>query len=242
MDSYESKVLKELLAWQKKMTKNAGFTNNFTKGIQKKLNSIVPEKANIIITGSIKNMVKGVIFTCKYISKNPLHSLNLKNRESIAREKIESYRKAAMLSGAGTGAGGILLSLADFPILLSLKIKFLFDIAGIYGFDLKNYKERLYILYIFQIAFSSQKRRNEIYNIMSHWNDHSKSLPMNKDDFDWRTFQQEYRDYIDIAKMLQMVPGIGAVVGAYANYKLMDKLGNTSMNAYRLRILDNIKN
>lgn len=58
MDSYESKILKELLAWQKEMTKSAGFTNNFTKGIQKKLNSIIPEKANIIITGSIKNMVK----------------------------------------------------------------------------------------------------------------------------------------------------------------------------------------
>lgn len=61
---------------------------------------------------------------------------------------------------------------------------------------------------------------------------------MDKDNFDWKTFQQEYRDYIDIAKMLQMVPEIGAVVGAYANYKLMDKLGNTAMNAYRLRLLD----
>ncbi len=242
MGSYESKVLKELSTWQKEMIKSAGFTNNFTKGIQKKLNSIIPEKANIIITSSIKNMVKGVIFTCKYVSKSPLHSLNLKNRENLVKEKIKSYRKAAMLSGAGTGAGGILLSLADFPILLSLKIKFLFDIAGIYGFNLTNYKERLYILYIFQIAFSSQKRRNEIYHIMSHWRDHSKSLPIDMDNFDWKTFQQEYRDYIDIAKMLQMLPGIGAVVGAYANYKLMDKLGNTAMNAYRLRLLDNIKN
>lgn len=65
---------------------------------------------------------------------------------------------------------------------------------------------------------------------------------MGRENFDWRIFQQEYRDYIDIAKMLQMVPGIGAVVGAYANYKLMDKLGNTAMNAYRLRLLGNIKN
>jgi hypothetical protein len=54
--------------------------------------------------------------------------------------------------------------------------------------------------------------------------------------FDWRTFQQEYRDYMDIAKMLQLVPGIGAVVGAYANFKLMDELGYTVKNAYRLRL------
>ena len=51
-----------------------------------------------------------------------------------------------------------------------------------------------------------------------------------------KPFEQEYRDYIDLAKMLQLVPGIGLVVGAYANYKLMNKLGETALNAYRLRV------
>jgi EcsC protein family len=37
--------------------------------------------------------------------------------------------------------------------------------------------------------------------------------------------------------MLQLVPGIGAAVGAYANYNLLDHLGETAKNAYRLRIL-----
>jgi hypothetical protein len=32
------------------------------------------------------------------------------------------------------------------------------------------------------------------------------------------TFQQQYRDYIDIAKLAQMIPVIGAAVGAIANY------------------------
>jgi hypothetical protein len=31
------------------------------------------------------------------------------------------------------------------------------------------------------------------------------------------------------------VPGIGAVVGAYANYQLLDKLAETAINAYRMR-------
>jgi hypothetical protein len=33
------------------------------------------------------------------------------------------------------------------------------------------------------------------------------------------------------------MPGIGAIVGAYANYQLLDKLGETAMNCYRMRIL-----
>lgn len=35
--------------------------------------------------------------------------------------------------------------------------------------------------------------------------------------------------------MLQLVPGIGAAVGAYANYNLMDQLGEAVRNVYRWR-------
>lgn len=37
--------------------------------------------------------------------------------------------------------------------------------------------------------------------------------------------------------MLQLLPGIGAMVGAVANYNLLDQLGETAMNSYRLRLL-----
>jgi hypothetical protein len=236
MSLYENRAFGELLAWQKEMTKEPSLTNDFAKNIQNKMNSFIPDKAHEIITEAIKNMVKVVLFGSEYTTRKPLYNEPLENRENLVREKIEFYKKTAMVSGAGTGAGGLLLGLADFPILLSIKMKFLFDVASLYSFDVKNYKERIYMLYVFQIAFSSQARRIEIYNIISDWDNYAKDLPENEDAFDWRRFQQEYRDYIDIAKMLQLVPGIGAVVGAYANYKLMDKLGDTAMNAYRLRI------
>jgi hypothetical protein len=127
--------------------------------------------------------------------------------------------------------------MADFPVLLSLKLKFLFEAASIYGFDVTSYKERLYILYVFQLAFSSRQRTREIYLQLSNWEGFSSTLPQDINSFDWRTLQQEYRDYIDLAKMLQLVPVIGAAVGAVANYRLMDKLGGTAMNAYRLRLI-----
>ena len=57
-------------------------------------------------------------------------------------------------------------------------------------------------------------------------------------DMDWQQFQQEYRDYIDLVKMFQLIPGFGAVVGAFANYNLLDHLGETAMNAYRLRLMN----
>ena len=63
-------------------------------------------------------------------------------------------------------------------------------------------------------------------------------MPADPDDFDWRKFQQEYRDYLDVAKLMQLLPVIGAPVGLIANYRLVKKLGKTAMNAYRMRLLD----
>ena len=55
--------------------------------------------------------------------------------------------------------------------------------------------------------------------------------------FDWRKFQQEYRDYIDLAKLVQMIPVVGAPIGALVNWKLLERLGRTAMNSYRMRWL-----
>lgn len=238
MTIYEKKALHELKAWQMKMQKRPSIISRLTKGAQEKANGLIPEKAHVAITEVIKNMVKVVLAGSKFTTRKPLVGVSLEKREKLVDEKLAFYRKTALLSGAGTGAGGLLVGLADFPILVSLKIKFLFDAASLYGFDVKDYRERLYVLYVFQLAFSSQEKRREVYFHMSDWERYVDRFPKSMEDFDWRSFQQEYRDYIDLAKMLQLVPGIGAVVGAYANYKLMGQLGEATKNAYRMRLLN----
>ena len=112
----------------------------------------------------------------------------------------------------------------------------LFDIATLYGFDVRDYKERVYLLHIFELAFSSQQHRRDVYYKIAGWEKYASELPEDINQFDWRNFQQEYRDYIDLAKLAQLIPGIGAVVGILVNYKLTNQLGNTAMNAYRMRL------
>ena len=236
MNDYEENALKELLLWQERMKKKPSVSSGIAKGLQNKMNNIIPVKIQNIINSSIENMTKLVLAGSEYTAKDPLTNTSLEDRENLAKKSIDFYRKAATASGAGTGASGLLIGLTDFPILLSLKMKFLYEIASIYGYDVRNYKERLYLLYVFQLAFSSDKRRLEIYELITNWDNYVKNLPIDEDSFDWKTFQQEYRDYIDLAKMLQLVPGIGMVVGAFANYKLMNKLYDTALNAYRLRV------
>ncbi|MGB3102580.1 MAG: EcsC family protein [Psychrobacillus psychrotolerans] len=234
MDTYRWKVEEELFLWKRKMTKRTGLIGRTSKNVQTKVNGLIPEKVHQVITESIKNMVKVTLVgsNIKMKKRLPLE-LNLQERDELLQEKLTTFRKTAVVEGAGTGAGGILLGLADFPLLLSIKMKFLFEAAAVYGFDTDEYEERLYILHIFLLAFSSEEKRKETLEIMEHW-EQQKSLI---GEMDWRDFQQEYRDYIDLVKMLQLLPGIGAMVGAVANYNLLDQLGETAMNSYRLRLL-----
>ncbi|WBW97256.1 EcsC family protein [Oceanirhabdus sp. W0125-5] len=220
------------------MRKKPNFGENASKGIQNKFNGILPEKYHEIVTAAIKNMTKAVLFGSKYITKSPYKYKTLQEREELVAQKTKRYKTTAMIEGAGTGAGGILLGLTDIPLLMSIKIKFLYDIAAIYGFDVNDYKERIYILNIFQLAFSSKRNVNKVFEKMENWEEFFKTLPDDINSFDWRSFQLEYRDYIDLAKLLQMLPGIGALVGAYVNSKFIEKLSETAMGAYRMRLLE----
>ncbi|WP_423146911.1 EcsC family protein [Rubrolithibacter danxiaensis] len=238
MTSYETAALEELQRWQRKMLENPSLFDSLSKKVQNRLNNFIPEKVHKVITVTIQKMIEAVLFGAKYTTTAVLKEGSLLYREAHIREKVDFYKKTAATEGALTGAGGILLGLADFPLLIGIKIKLLFDIAALYGYDVKDYKERLYILYVFQLAFSSAKRRKEVYQLLADWPLYKETLPENVEDFDWRTFQQEYRDYIDLAKMAQLIPVIGAAVGAVANYRLINKLAETARNAYRIRYFD----
>jgi hypothetical protein len=233
--SYDQIAQNELRAWQKKMTARPSFFNKLSKRMQTKINSYIPEKVHKGITTALRQMIKGVLFGYKHITREPSRFSSLAETESAVMKLIDTYKKTAAAEGGITGAGGILLGLADFPILLGIKLKMLFDIASLYGFDVKDYKERVYILHIFELAFSSQEHRQQVYQKIENWEAKKQQLPDDINQFDWRNFQQEYRDYIDLAKMAQLIPGIGAVVGIVVNYKLIKDLGTTAMNAYRMR-------
>ena len=234
MNEYELKVYDEIEDWKRKITRRSGMMNRVSKKAQEKINEFIPEKVHELMTESIKGMVKATLFGSQLTTnRKQAIGLSLEERDELVRKKISSFQKTAIIEGAGTGAGGILLGLADFPLLLTIKMKFLFESASIYGFDTKEYEERLFLLHVFQLAFSSDEIRRNTLVVIENWEERKKELV----EMDWRKIPQAYRDYIDFVKMLKLVPGIGASVGAYANNNLLKTLGETAMNAYRLRIL-----
>jgi len=232
---YEQLVRREIAVWRRNLLKRSGVMNRMAKKTQERINALIPERAHRIITETIKKVVQAALLGSEYTTSAPKRSkgISLAERDRLLDEALNRYKKIAAAEGAGTGAGGILLGLADIPLLISIKMKFLFAAASIYGFDVRRKEERLFILYVFQLAFSSDKHRAETFRIIENWHEMQHVIH----DIDWRVMQQEYRDYVDLVKMLQLLPGIGAAVGAYANYNLLDHLGETAKNVYRMRLL-----
>lgn len=225
------------MEWQKAMQQKPSMLNQAAKRLQTRFNRIIPEKIHQFISTVIKQMTRTVLVGSGYTTANIAIDTPLEVKEAKIRKRISFYRSAAAAEGGATGFGGILWGFADLPLWLSVKMKMLFEIAANYGFNVKDYKERVYILYIFQLTFSSQQHRNKIYRILANWEKEKEKLPEDINALNWRTYWEEYRDHIDLAKMLQLIPGLGAAVGSFVNYKLTDKLGRYAMNAYRMRVL-----
>ncbi|MEM1485049.1 EcsC family protein [Oscillospiraceae bacterium PP1C4] len=231
MNLYEKHVEKELSRWHKEIIKSAGLFERTSKGIQNQTQKLVPHKIQSTITAAVEKMTQTILFGSGMLTiKEDTSDLSLAERDFLVQEQFQVYMKTAIAQGVGFGAGGILLGLADLPALMGIKIKFLFDSAKLYGYDTDDQNERLFLLYVFQLAFSSREHRMDVFRMLEKW-DRSDHLPM-----DWEKFQIEYRDYLDIAKLLQLLPVVGSVVGGTSNYKLMNRLKINVMNCYRMRI------
>ncbi|MFN2746929.1 MULTISPECIES: EcsC family protein [Bacillus] len=224
-------LLDEAHRWKMKFLRKQSMAERMSKGVQTKINAAIPKKVHKAVTESIKKMVEATLVGSNLTtSQRETGSLSLKEKAELAQKAVARYQKAAAVEGAGTGAGGIFLGLADFPLLLGIKMKCLFELAAIYGYDVKVKEERIFLLYIFQLAFSGDAHRKEIFRIIDNWE-------REKRDIDWQTFQQEYRDYLDLVKLFQLVPGFGAIVGGTANYQLLGHLGETARHVFHLRFM-----
>lgn len=144
MSPAEQLAFAEMHVWQQRMQRPPSFLNGLARRVQLRLNALLPERVHRAITSAIKQMVRGALFGSTHITRRPLADVLLPERETAVRTRIRYYRNTASAEGAITGAGGFLLGLADFPLLMGLKLKLLFDIAALYGHDVRDYTERLY--------------------------------------------------------------------------------------------------
>ena len=236
----ETTVRAEVAAWRARTLKRPGLWDRATRGIQDRINRIIPERVHAIVTAGVEAMTRGILFGSDLVTARPMADGSLAARERRVRAMIRTYRTTAGVEGGVAGAGGFVLAAADFPALMAIKVRMLGDVVGAYGWgggpDGGSVRERLFVLHIFHLAFASAKRRPEALAELERWIA-GVDQPEAITGYDWRRFQIEYRDYIDLAKLAQLIPVVGAPIGAVVNWRLVDRLGETAMMACRMRWL-----
>lgn len=234
-EDYEGWAAAEAARWRAEVLAPPGALASAARGLQQRINRAIPERIHVAATAVIEKMTLGILTGADLTTPPPLREAPLSERDRRALAAVGAYRKAAAVEGGVAGAGGFWLAAADFPALIAIKIKLLFDLAALYGHDGAVFSERLYILHLFQLAFSSAEHRSRVFEAIQDWD--RQAHPEDFGGFNWRSFQQEYRDHIDLAKLAQLLPVVGAPIGAAVNWRLTEKLGRTAINGYRLRRL-----
>jgi len=232
MNLYEKQIEKELTQWYKEIRKEANLLQRSSDQLQKQTQKMIPAKVKDTITTVMETMTETIMNGSGLLSiREDTAGMSLAERDYLVLRSFRTYRNTATVQGAGFGMGGLLLGMADLPVLMSIKIKFMFDTAKLYGYDPEQMEERLYLLHIFQLAFSGKEHQWRIFKVLENW-EQADSYAIN-----WEKLQTEYRDYLDVAKLLQLLPVVGSVAGGTANFRLMNRLCDTAMNCYRMRIL-----
>lgn len=233
--AYEDWARGEVARWRAAVLKPPGPVDRAARNLQGRINRIIPERVHATLTTVIEGLTRTLLTGADLTTAAPLLGASLAERDRRAWAAIDGYRATAAVEGGVTGAGGFWMAMADFPALLTIKVKLLFDLCAIYGREGDRFDERLYILALFQLAFSGAEHRAQVFHGLEDWD--RRDHPVDYAHFDWRAFQREYRDYIDLAKLAQMIPVVGAPIGAIVNWRLTERLGDMAINGYRMRWL-----
>ncbi len=232
----ERELRAEIAVWRAAQLKAPGLWDKATRGTQDRINRLIPERVHQAVTAAVEAMTRGIMTGSDVLKAKPALESGLAAREVRARAIIARYRTTASVEGGVAGAGGLLLAAADFPALMAIKVRMLSEVVAAYGWGGGSARERLFLLHIFHLAFASARRRPEALAELEAWIA-NEGAAGDLRTYDWRRFQIEYRDYIDLAKLAQMIPLVGAPIGAVVNWRLTDRLGETAIMACRLRWL-----
>lgn len=209
--------------------------------IQNKIAILLDELGQYVQTGgsylssvtSIPNYYEdSAVQTLNQVKKLPISSMD------VASGKITSNRKKlATIQGASTGIGGVFTLTIDIPLLLSLQLKTLQDIAICYGYDPNEKEERLFVVKCLQFVSSDIVGKQAILAHLSQFDnpdDASKREVMSELQ-GWREVVFSYRDQLGWKKLFQMIPIAGLVFGAVINRSAVNDIAETGKMLYRKR-------
>jgi EcsC protein family len=157
---------------------------------------------------------------------------SLEDCDRLAFETGVFSQVFATAEGAATGAGGVLTTLVDIPLLLILALRTILKIGHCYGYPLDHHKDESFVLGVL-IAATSGTLPSKRYRL-----DQLHSL----EEMIIRESQEEILADEVLSLLFQLeifasVPGMGAISGGVLNLAFMRRVDNTARRVFQERWL-----
>jgi len=174
-----------------------------------------------------------------------LREADLETLDAIAREHTSQSAIFAAIEGGGTGLGGIVLIAADIPLLFSINLRMIQQVAAAYGFELDKETFRPLILSVFNVASSGSTDAK-----VDAMREISVAAAAFANDLDYRgkvrgSFRDQNRHLpreivknVLGRKLAQSIPIAGAAVGAGINYWFTTECATSALMLFRALYLE----
>ena len=153
----------------------------------------------------------------------------IKRMDKISGKSNLLNNSFATVSGFGMGLLG--MGIPDIPVLVSIILKGVYQIALSYGFDYNNENEKIYILRLIRVALTAGEDRLK-------YNDELESM-----DYEGVTVDQEITktakvlsDELLVEKFVQGMFIVG-IIGGFVNHSVYKKISKLASIKYKKRYL-----
>ena len=156
----------------------------------------------------------------------------LERCDRLAIETGASAQALAAAEGAATGAGGLLTTFLDVPLLFILGLGTIRRIGHCYGYPLEHHKDRHFALGVMAAALagSLEVRRQRIHRLRE-----LEDLLIEETEED--ILLEEALSFLFQLEIFADIPGIGAISGAALNWHFMRRVDQTARMVFQERWL-----
>nr|WP_275580761.1 EcsC family protein [Aquibacillus albus] len=188
----------------------------------------------------------GKVFDPEVHTIEDLQSMPLTQLTYIAEKQMEKERMSAFVQGSCTGAGGILLSAIDLPVLAMINLKAVQLIGLSFGHKIDKPYEMMVSLKVFHAATLPKRFQKKAWDELNdEMNNTTPYLYEGKEEITNKAstnqlLQQLAKNILILMtrkKVVQGFPLIGIGIGALTNYQLTRKVTNFALRFYQKRYL-----
>jgi hypothetical protein len=236
---YESERVQQIAAWKSRPPSPISeLFNEVTKPGAKLVEKVIPD--NLVMAAIEKayhaaEMIAGQEDVKRQAEVQNLHELFNKPLEECDQLAFRVSRAAqawATVEGAVTGAGGVLTTLIDVPLLFVLSLRTILRIGHCYGFSPGHQKDQKFVLGVLIAATSrtlaTKRKRLEQLREIEH---------MLLEETQEEILTEEAASLLFQLEIFEEVPGVGVISGALLNLGFIRRVDNTARRVFQERWL-----